>query len=211
MSDACAYCQSTGHVLSLDSVANRIERMLRRVHHYTRARQVRLVANPRLTLFLREDRWERMRELMGATGVSLDLVDDPRLHREDFRLLSVETGEDLMRRVASVRTDGGGGLGRRDGRPLVPRRGRSPEAGSPAVQRPGAAAPEGRRRPPRRQAGDAPERRDPGRRRRSGGRGRPRRGRPILEENPRLGVGGVAVHAEGRVAPVTREPPGEGA
>jgi ribonuclease G len=100
MSDKCAYCESTGHVLSLDSVANRIERMVRRVSHYTRARDVRLQVNPQLAVFLREDRRDRLQALARVTGVGLDVVDDARLHREDFRLISVQNGEDLMRRVA---------------------------------------------------------------------------------------------------------------
>ena len=92
MSDKCAYCESTGHVLSLDSITNRIERMVRRVSHYTRSRDVRLQANPMVAVFMRETQWDRMRELMAATGVRLDLVEDARLHREEFRLLSVQTG-----------------------------------------------------------------------------------------------------------------------
>jgi ribonuclease G len=207
MSESCAYCQSTGHVLSLDSVAHRIERMVRRVSHYTRARELRLQVNPRLALFLREDRWERVRELMAGTGVTLDVVDDPRLHREDFRLVSVETGEDLMRRVASLRADGAGrgepqrpaparrrggrgrgrGLGSGTGAPApaagtaggspqAPGPGRGPRRGG------GAWRGEPRGRDGERRDGD---RRDGGGRRRRGGRRG--RGRPMLEENPRLG------------------------
>jgi ribonuclease G len=108
MSEKCAYCESTGHVLSLDSVSNRIERMVRRVSHYTRSRDVRLQANPQLGVFLREQRYDRMEALMRSTGVRIDLVDDPRLHREAFRLVSVQTGEDLMRRVSGPGLNGGG-------------------------------------------------------------------------------------------------------
>jgi len=100
MSDKCTFCEATGHVLSLDSVANRIERMVRRVSHYTRARDVRLQANPHVAVFLREERYDRLQALMRATGVTIDVVDDARLHREDFRLMSVQTGEDLMKRVS---------------------------------------------------------------------------------------------------------------
>ena len=100
MSDKCVFCEATGHVLSLDSVANRVERMVRRVSHYTRARDVRLQANPHVAVFLREERYDRLQALMRATGVSIDVVDDARLHREDFRLMSVQTGEDLMKRVS---------------------------------------------------------------------------------------------------------------
>ncbi|MFQ5601274.1 MAG: ribonuclease E/G, partial [Candidatus Krumholzibacteriia bacterium] len=137
MSDQCSYCESTGHVLSLDSIANRIERMVRRVSHYTRARDLRLQASPRLALFLRESRWERLQELMGLTGVSLDLVDDPRLHREDFRLLSVETGEDLMRHVSAPRGNGGARdtvqtIGRRRGSRRRGRRGPGGREAEPA-------------------------------------------------------------------------------
>ena len=45
---------------------------------------------------------------MDETSVTVDLVDDPRLHREEMRLVSVETGEDLMRQVSSIRPNGAG-------------------------------------------------------------------------------------------------------
>jgi len=90
----------------LDSITNKIERMARRISHYTRERQLRLHANPSVTLFLREDRYRRLKELMEETKVTIDLVDDPRLHREDFHMISVQTGEDLMRRVASPNRNG---------------------------------------------------------------------------------------------------------
>jgi ribonuclease G len=198
MSDECAYCESTGHVLSLDSIVNRVERMVRRVGHYTRARELRLQANPRLTLFLREERWERMRELMDSTGVNIDLVDDPRLHREDFRMLSVETGEDLMRLVASVRGNGrstpqrtaassaSGGSQRRRGS-----RGRGQRGGSEAPRpQPSGGNRGGRRAGARRDGAPSGGSSGGGSRRRRGSRGRGRRGRPILEDNPDLSAGG---------------------
>ena len=229
MSDKCAYCESTGHVLSLDSVANRIERMLRRVSHYTRAREVRLQANPLLAVFLREDRYERLQELMKSTGVALDLVDDPRLHREEFRLLAVPTGEDLMRRVAAPGLNGG----ERSSPPARPQRQRSSGHGREAANA-DAAEPRGDRRqadgepgrgrrygssgqqrPAASQAeapGGAPGRSGNGRRdvaagrRRRGSRGRGRRGgRPILEDNPSITGGG---REEPRAAAPT--PPTEG-
>ena len=212
MSDQCSYCESTGHVLSLDSIANRIERMLRRVSHYTRARELRLQASPRLVLFLREERWQRLRELMQVTGVMVDLVDDPRLHREDFRLVSVESGEDLMRFVSHLRGNGDARPGppdlgpRRRPAPLRGRRGPAPagvassEAGP--VARPDVARPEPARPPERRRPNGDPGRRGgppregygsggSGGRRRRGGRGRGRRGRPYLEDNPRLNEAGT--------------------
>jgi ribonuclease G len=213
MSDQCSYCESTGHVLSLDSVANRVQRMVRRVGHYTRARELRLLANPRLTLFLREERADRLSELMDLTGVRIDLIDDPRLHREDFRLLSVDSGDDLMRRIGSLRgprtetvraTDPTPPARRRGGRGR--RGGLSTERGSPgdgAGRARGAhrgAGREGTSRgaskprggsTPRREVQTPGDGRD-GRRRRRGSRGRGRRGRPILEDNPNLSAGTAA-------------------
>jgi ribonuclease G len=203
MSDKCVYCEATGHVLSLDSVANRIERMVRRVSHYTRAREVRLQANAQLAVFLREERYDRLEALMRATSVRIDVVDDPRLHREDFRLLSVQTGEDLMRRVAG---NPNGATPQRNGesdprrRPPVrssrvagPSRapsGGRPTSGTSRSSGPGPARPPlQRRRPPRPEvqpvtsavapepAGDSATGPRPARsRRRRGSRGRGRRG-----------------------------------
>jgi len=227
MSDKCVYCESTGHVLSLDSVANRIERMVRRIGHYTRAREVRLQANPQLAVFLREERYGRMEALMRSTTVRLDVVDDPRLHREDFRLVSVQTGEDLMRRVANGAPNGTGG---RETEPEAFRRRpqRAPRT-APAPSRP--ASPRPRREPPVRPrpepvgATSAPGRpnsdaeggalRPQRGRRRRGSRGRGRRGgsgRPTLVDNqdlmPRVGSEPRDEPAE-RPTPRAAPPPGE--
>ena len=223
MSDQCSYCESTGHVLSLDSIANRIERMLRRVSHYTRARQLRLQASPRVVLFLREERAQRLREWMQATGISIDLVDDPRLHREDFHLISVETGEDLMRFVSHMRSNGDprpashvepAAPRRRVGPP--PSRGRRPPPATAPVPAPVGAGPSNyparRERPPerRREGGDQSRRSGPpregGGRRRRGGRGRGRRGRPYLEDSPRPGGGPEAGQATSGAAGLTNGP-----
>ena len=223
MSDQCSYCESTGHVLSLDSIANRIERMLRRVSHYTRARQLRLQASPRVVLFLREERAQRLREWMQATGISVDLVDDPRLHREDFHLISVETGEDLMRFVSHMRSNGDPRPAssveppparRRVGPP--PSRGRRPPPAAAPVPAPVGAGPSTyparRERPPerRREGGDATRRSGPpregGGRRRRGGRGRGRRGRPYLEDSPRPGGVPEAGQATSGAAGLTNGP-----
>jgi hypothetical protein len=213
MSDECRYCSSTGHVLSLDSITNRIERMVRRISHYTRERQVRLQANPSVMLFLREDRYRRIKELMQETGVTIDLVDDPRLHREDFQILAVESGEDLMRRVASPsrngsqrsaaasssgrsggttsqesergsgRRRGGRGRGRRSGRAGEPGR---RGGGRNSAKEPNEVSVEVRGEDVS-EADSSREGRGRGRRRRgSRGRGRRGRGRPILEDNPSL-------------------------
>jgi hypothetical protein len=153
---------------------------------------------------------------MKSTGIVVDLVDDPRLHREDFRLVSVQTGEDLMRRIASAGVDNGS-----SGRPERPddseARRRTSRAPRPMSGRPSRPVREesevGRRAPvtdsdvrssggggvraprPHRPfpagvaaaPGQGNGRREPTGRRRRGSRGRGRRsGRPILEDNPSL-------------------------
>jgi ribonuclease G len=119
LSDACPYCTGMGKVQSLETLSNRIERLIHRAVTITRERRLQIQANPTLALFILEERGDQYRDLARAHAVEIDVLDDPALHREDFRLLSLDTGRDLSaeaEKPAGVSAgsrggDGGGGGG----------------------------------------------------------------------------------------------------
>jgi ribonuclease G len=119
LSDACPYCTGMGKVQSLETLSNRIERLIHRAVTITRERRLQIQANPTLALFILEERGDQYRDLARAHAVEIDVLDDPALHREEFRLLSLDTGRDLSAEAEkpvgvsaeSRGGDGGGGSG----------------------------------------------------------------------------------------------------
>lgn len=96
LSDPCPYCTGTGKTLSLETLGNRIERLIHRIVTITRERSLQVQANPTLALYLLEEKAERFRELCRVHELEIDILDDPTLHREEFRILSLASGRDLL-------------------------------------------------------------------------------------------------------------------
>jgi len=96
LSDPCPYCGGTGKVLSLETCAGRIERLVHRIAIVTRERRLQIQANPMLALYLLEERAEHFREMCRQFGLELNVMDDPGLHAEEFRIISLETDKDLI-------------------------------------------------------------------------------------------------------------------
>lgn len=96
-SDDCPYCSGSGKVLSIESMAMKMEHWIRRIGMSRKEKAVRLTVNPVLGIFLREERWENITELAGRYRLDVEIIDDPRLHREDFDIRSLESNRDLKR------------------------------------------------------------------------------------------------------------------
>jgi len=95
VSDDCPYCKGLGKVSSFDTLAGKVERWIRRVGARTRERRVQVRANTSLAIFLEEERAEVIQELEKKYGIQIEVQDDPRLHREDFKLISLSSFRDL--------------------------------------------------------------------------------------------------------------------
>ncbi len=105
LSEDCPYCRGTGKVASFDTLASRVERWIRRVAATTREKRVQLRANTSLAIFMQEERAQVLAELEKQFGMKIEVQDDPRLHREDFRIVSLQSFRDLtqdLRRQASA-------------------------------------------------------------------------------------------------------------
>ncbi len=94
-SDECPYCAGSGKILSIESMAMKVEHWIRRVGSVKKVNGMQFRVNPILGIFLREDREENIQELAERYKVEVEVIDDPRMHREDFEILSLDGRRDL--------------------------------------------------------------------------------------------------------------------
>lgn len=108
LSDDCPYCTGTGKVLSMETMSNRIERLVHRIAIVTREKRLQIQANPVLALYLLEKRPEQFRELCRTFDLELNVLDDASLHVEEFRIISLGSGVDLIAEFEKKARSGGG-------------------------------------------------------------------------------------------------------
>lgn len=94
-SDECPYCEGSGKVLSMESMAMKIEHWIRRIGSLRRERGIQFRVNPVLGIFLREEREENIGELAERNRLEVEIIDDPRMHREDFEIYSIADKRNL--------------------------------------------------------------------------------------------------------------------
>jgi ribonuclease G len=99
-SDECPYCKGTGKILSYDSLANKIEQWIRRVGSRTNERKIQLRVNSSLALFLEEERRRVFDSIERQYRLRIEIQDDPRLHVEDFKLVSLSSFRDLVQELS---------------------------------------------------------------------------------------------------------------
>jgi len=94
-SEECPYCKGTGKVLSFDTLANKIERQIHKIGQRTKERRIQLRVNTSFAVFLDEHRGGMLDGLEKQYRMRIEIQDDPRLHREDFKLVSLASFRDL--------------------------------------------------------------------------------------------------------------------
>jgi ribonuclease G len=99
--DDCPVCDGVGRILSLDTVLMKIERYLRRIGADRREKFVQFRVNPEVAVHIFEADGNRLARLEKEYRLKLDIKDDPRLKREDIRIISAKSGEDITSRYAS--------------------------------------------------------------------------------------------------------------
>jgi ribonuclease G len=96
LSDDCPYCKGDGKVLSLATMANRVEREVHRVFHNIGEKSIQIQANPLLAMYIMQDRVEQIDELCSEHNITIDILDDPTLHREEFKVVSLRNDRNLI-------------------------------------------------------------------------------------------------------------------
>jgi len=96
LSEECPYCRGTGKVFSFDTLANKVERQVHRIGQRTKERRIQLRVNTSFGVFLEEQRGAMLESLEKQYRMRIEIQDDPRLHREDFKLVSLSTFRDLV-------------------------------------------------------------------------------------------------------------------
>jgi ribonuclease G len=94
-SEECPSCGGVGRVLSLESMSMKIERILKRAAAELGEKEMRLKVSPQVAVYLLEERGARLEHLERRLGLELDIVDDPSLRREDFRLILRRGNKDV--------------------------------------------------------------------------------------------------------------------
>jgi ribonuclease G len=95
--EECPHCRGTGTVYSLETVSMRVERTLRRVAALSKERAFQIRVNPEVAEFLFERKSRRLAEVEKALELDLDIRDDPRLKRDELRIVLSKTGKDVTK------------------------------------------------------------------------------------------------------------------
>jgi ribonuclease G len=95
MTAECPHCRGTGRVFTSEVVARRLERSLRRVASEKREKQVCVRMHPEVAIYLKEEEPKLMASLAKATGLDLEVRDDPTVRPDEFRLMSRPAGRDV--------------------------------------------------------------------------------------------------------------------
>ncbi len=111
LTDPCPYCRGSGKVLSLETLARRVEREVLRVHLKTGEKQIQVQAGTMLAFFLRHEHAEMLDELCREYGLTLNILDNPALHREVFHIQSLRTDRDLVAEADRQQQKKGAGRG----------------------------------------------------------------------------------------------------
>jgi len=97
-SDDCAHCSGVGKVLSLESIALKVERLLTRIGVNTQEKLIELRVAPETAQHLFSENSERLARLEKRFKFEIDVRDDPRLARGDVKVIFPRTNEDVTER-----------------------------------------------------------------------------------------------------------------
>jgi ribonuclease G len=100
MTTECPTCAGSGRVFTPEVVARRLERAIKRVGHERREPQISVRLHPEVALYLLEEEPKLLQQLQKATGIDLELRDDPMMRLDEFRLMSRPAGRDVTEHYA---------------------------------------------------------------------------------------------------------------
>jgi ribonuclease G len=94
-SDDCNCCGGVGKIPSLATLSMKIERYISRIGAHAKEKHVQFRVHPELATFLFDERSQRLDALERQLGLTVDLRDDPRLRRDDIRIVFPRTRKDV--------------------------------------------------------------------------------------------------------------------
>ncbi|OQX85715.1 MAG: hypothetical protein B6D63_01660 [Candidatus Latescibacteria bacterium 4484_7] len=94
-SDECPYCEGSGKILSMESMMMKLEHWIRRIGAKKSERGIRFRVNPVLGVFIRDGKSDYIDKLAANYKLEVEIIDDPRLHREDFEIYSLDGSRNL--------------------------------------------------------------------------------------------------------------------
>jgi ribonuclease G len=97
----CAHCDGAGRVFTPSTVARRVERSLIRAQASGEERSLEVRVHPEVALHFHEDEPDFLPRIRKEVALPLELVDDPLLREDEFRLLSGPAGTDVTAKYAS--------------------------------------------------------------------------------------------------------------
>jgi ribonuclease G len=100
MASDCPSCGGTGKVFRPEVVARRLERSLARAAADGRQQRITVRLHPEVALYLVEQEPKFLKDVSRATGIALDLRDDPITRIDAFRLVAQPAGRDVTERYA---------------------------------------------------------------------------------------------------------------
>jgi ribonuclease G len=101
LTSVCETCGGTGRVFTPATVARRIERTLRRVAADGKENRVLIRIHPEVALHFLEEEPDFLRRMARSTKLKLEVMDDPLLNQDEFRILAGKADVDVTDRYAS--------------------------------------------------------------------------------------------------------------
>jgi ribonuclease G len=92
---ACPTCSGTGRVFLPETVVRRLERSLRRAAEGHKDRRLVVRVHPEVALYLLEEEPQFLKSQSKATGIDLELRDDPMMKLDELKLMSQPAGRDV--------------------------------------------------------------------------------------------------------------------
>jgi len=93
---ACPSCAGTGRVFLPETVVRRLERSLKRAAAAAnKDRRLVVRLHPEVALFLLEEEPQFLKTQIKATGIDLEVRDDPMMKLDELKLMSQPAGRDV--------------------------------------------------------------------------------------------------------------------
>jgi ribonuclease G len=100
MTEPCQTCHGTGRVFTPETIVRRMERSVRRMAVEGKRDNLLVKLHPDVAMYVLEQEQDFVKKLEKATGLSLELRDDPLLRPDEFKLVVKGAGRDVTQQYA---------------------------------------------------------------------------------------------------------------